>query len=191
MTTAHRDPAQRRQQIIVAAADLLRTGDGKLTHRRVAEHAGVPLGSTTYYFASLDDLSAAAAEHLAQQVEADLAETAEVIAASDRSPETIARLFADYLADTEIVRTEIAVYFAALARPELAAVGRRWLDGLVEVLTDLTDPDTALIMAVFIDGACMRAALGGPPLPLPLLEDLTRSLMTRTAAGDDPETRDS
>ena len=53
---APRDPAGRRQAIIDAAANLIaREGSSKITNRRVAEEAGVPLGSTTQYFKSIDD----------------------------------------------------------------------------------------------------------------------------------------
>ncbi|WP_298440957.1 TetR/AcrR family transcriptional regulator [Gordonia sp. (in: high G+C Gram-positive bacteria)] len=177
MSTPKRDPNGRREQIVGAAADLLRDGGAKLTHRLVAQKAGVPLGSTTYYFASLDDLTAAALELLAAGVDADLAETTDLLAASDRSPETVARLFHDYLTDTDRVRTEVALYIGALARPELVALSRRWFDGLVTLLSTLTDPTTARLLAVFVDGACMHAALHDEPLDLALLEHLTRTLM--------------
>ena len=46
------------------------TGRQAVTHRAVAEEAGVPLGSTTYYFDSRDDLLGQALEHVsAQEVE--------------------------------------------------------------------------------------------------------------------------
>lgn len=187
MTPTTRDPSNRREQIVVAAAELLCTGDGKLTHRKVAEHAGVPLGSTTYYFASLDDLVAAALQALAERVEADLAESAELLAASDGTPESVARLFHDYLTDGDRVRTEIALYLAAVTRPELAPLSHRWFTGLVDVLATLTDRRTATVMAVFVDGACMHAALQDEPLDLSLVEDLTRSLMLSAPTAPVPE----
>ncbi len=54
---------RRRAALVVAAADLLRTGGfDAVRHRAVAERAGLPLASTTYYFASLPDLVVAAME---------------------------------------------------------------------------------------------------------------------------------
>ncbi|GAA3954089.1 TetR family transcriptional regulator [Gordonia caeni] len=181
----------RRDEIAAAAAELLRDGDGTLTHRRVAEHARVPLGSTTYYFASLDDLTAAALEHLAAQVDADLAETAESLEAGDGTPETIAAIFHEYLSDQDRVRTETALYFAAVARPELTGLSRRWFDGMVDILSRLTDRETAQLMAVFVDGACMHAALQERPLDLPVLEGLIRTLMHRPPTSDHSEARQS
>lgn len=185
MNAPTRDPNGRRAQIVAAAADLLRDGDANLTHRRVAQQAGVPLGSTTYYFASLDDLIAAALSHLADQVDADLAETAEQLRAGDRTPETLAHLLHDYLSDRGRVRTELALYTAALRRPELTPLTRRWFDGLVALLSTLTDPGTAQLMSVFLDGACMHAALNDQPLDPALLTSLTRTLLSRPTH-DDP-----
>jgi DNA-binding transcriptional regulator YbjK len=51
----------RRSSIVAAAADLLLDGGTPaVTHRAVATRAGVPLGSTTYYFADRDELLSAA-----------------------------------------------------------------------------------------------------------------------------------
>lgn len=53
---------QRRDALVRAAADIAAThGFGAVSHRAVARRAGVPLGSTTYYFSSLDDLLGAVA----------------------------------------------------------------------------------------------------------------------------------
>ena len=49
--------SMRRQQVLEAAGEiLLREGFRAMTHRRVAEAAGVPLGTTTYYFTDRNDL---------------------------------------------------------------------------------------------------------------------------------------
>lgn len=56
---------RRRHELVAAAAALLREGGfDAVRHRAVAERAGLPLASTTYYFASLDDLVTAAVERL-------------------------------------------------------------------------------------------------------------------------------
>src|SRR3954464_6409680 len=58
--------AVRREQILEAALRIIgREGRQAVTHRAVAEEAGVPLGSTTYYFDSRDDLLQQALEHVA------------------------------------------------------------------------------------------------------------------------------
>src|SRR5262249_57001171 len=57
----------RRDQILEATLRVIgRSGREAVTHRAVAEEAGVPLGSTTYYFDSRDDLLRQALEHVAR-----------------------------------------------------------------------------------------------------------------------------
>ena len=49
--------SMRRQQVLEAAGQILvHEGIRAMTHRRVAEAAGVPLGTTTYYFTDRNDL---------------------------------------------------------------------------------------------------------------------------------------
>ena len=55
---------ERRRGALARRRRLLRTGGFEaVRHRAVAEKAGLPLASTTYYFASLDELVTAAVEH--------------------------------------------------------------------------------------------------------------------------------
>jgi DNA-binding transcriptional regulator YbjK len=65
MTAASTPKGERRRQTLVeAAAQLLAEGGfDAIRHRAVAERAGLPLASTTYYFDSLDELITAAAEY--------------------------------------------------------------------------------------------------------------------------------
>ncbi|HWU08014.1 MAG TPA: TetR family transcriptional regulator, partial [Streptomyces sp.] len=58
---ARRYDPERRERIIDAALRVVADrGIGGLSHRTVAAEADVPLGSTTYHFASLDELLVAA-----------------------------------------------------------------------------------------------------------------------------------
>ena len=50
------DPGRRDRLIDVAIDVIADRGVAGATHRAVAEAADVPLGSTTYYFSTLDDL---------------------------------------------------------------------------------------------------------------------------------------
>ena len=59
---------QRRSALIEAAAHLLlEQGLTAISHRAVAARAGLPLASTTYYFASADDLRDEALQHVAEE----------------------------------------------------------------------------------------------------------------------------
>lgn len=74
---------RRRAELVAAAAALLRAGGfDAVRHRAVADRAGLPLASTTYYFASLDDLVTAAVRHTGRE---ELAEGhAQLAALGDR-----------------------------------------------------------------------------------------------------------
>ena len=72
-TRRRRDPEARRLAITTAAAELIvEIGVDAITHRKVAERAQVPLGATTQYFATLDDLRAAALAALVSHVDAQM-----------------------------------------------------------------------------------------------------------------------
>lgn len=71
---------RRRRLLASAAAELLAEGGFEaVRHRAVAERAGLPLASTTYYYSSLDDLVTAAAEELGR---AELDEARATLAAA-------------------------------------------------------------------------------------------------------------
>lgn len=73
-TTRGTDPSLpqselKRRSILDAALRVVASGGAEaVTHRRVAAEAGVPLGSTTYYFASRDELLREAFRHHAAAV---------------------------------------------------------------------------------------------------------------------------
>src|SRR2546430_16849795 len=68
MTSGSTPKGERRRQALVEAAAtlLVEGGFDAVRHRAVAERAGLPLASTTYYFESLDELVTAAVEHRAR-----------------------------------------------------------------------------------------------------------------------------
>ena len=114
---------RRRALLVGAAADLLRTGGFEaVRHRAVAEKAGLPLASTTYYFASLDDLVTAAAERTCRdeldEVRADLEALPR-----DAPPSALVELVLDQLLGPD---SRSAGLDAVLLRYErLVATGRR------------------------------------------------------------------
>src|SRR5699024_4676052 len=68
-----RDPEGRRDAIVWATvAVIAEHGLARTTHRRIADRADVALGSTTYYFESLDDLVATALHAVADAYVAEV-----------------------------------------------------------------------------------------------------------------------
>jgi DNA-binding transcriptional regulator YbjK len=173
-----RDPVGRRQTIIDAATRVIaEAGLAGLTHRRVAEVAGVPVGSTTYYFKDLDELREAALADAARLSIEGLHEWADVLAETTDLPSTLARLTGDYLTDDDRYRACNELYTAASHRPELRPHARLWLDGLIAILEPRTSPNAAQAAAIFIDGALLHALITGEPLSADVLTDALGKLL--------------
>jgi TetR/AcrR family transcriptional regulator, regulator of biofilm formation and stress response len=153
----------RRERILEATLRLIgRSGREAVTHRAVAEEAGVPLGSTTYYFDSRDDLLGQALEHVADS-EAERYRDLAVELRRVESPDELAdRLISELVAaavDRVAYIAEYELWLEAGRRPELRDAAQRWCDaeqvavaGALEVLGS-SDPatDASLVVAA-IDG---------------------------------------
>ncbi|ASO20606.1 DNA-binding transcriptional regulator YbjK [Actinoalloteichus hoggarensis] len=176
--TARRNPEARRQAIIDAAVqEMLANGSSALTHRRVAEAAGVPLGATTYYFDSLDDLRTAALRTIAEQAEEELRELAEAVHGCGGSPAGIAELFADYLRDRDRLQAESLLYFAGVYDPGFRPMARQWVAGLTEILSAYTSSEAAKAVAVYLDGVFLHALLDDRPVEAAPLRLAVTALM--------------
>ncbi|MFJ9553600.1 TetR/AcrR family transcriptional regulator [Nocardiopsis sp. NPDC101807] len=183
--SARRDPRGRRRSIVEAAAELIaESGVSGLTHRGVAARARVPLGATTYYFATLDDLSTAALQHLAQDTDEALRELAGQIARDRGDPAAVAALLHDYLRQGPRVRADAELYLAGVHRPDLRPLTLRWFEGLVRILAEHTTPRAARALALYVDGAMLHALTHDEPLDPDELAFAVTSLMGRTATTD-------
>ena len=122
---------RRRYALVTAAAELLCEGGfDAVSHRSVAERAGLPLASTTYYFASLDELVAQAVEYLGAQESVQLRERLAAVPRRRRGPEAAADVLVDLLAADATREQTISRYerYIACARhPELRGVEQRLL----------------------------------------------------------------
>ncbi|MET9466158.1 TetR family transcriptional regulator [Streptomyces sp. NPDC006544] len=149
------DP-ERRQRIVDAAIRVVGAkGIAGLSHRSVAAEADVPLGSTTYHFATLDDLLVAA---LRQANEA----FAPVLDPGADLAEALARLLGDLLsADRARAELEYELYLAALRRPALRPVAAEWGEAVSEALRERVDPVTARALVAVMDGIGLQALLTG------------------------------
>lgn len=183
-TRSRRNPQARRQAIVQAAADLLVEG-GDITHRRVADRADVPLGATTYYFSSLDELREAGLELLAAEADEALADIGRQMADAQGDPAVLAALMHSYLSDRNQVHADIVLYGAAIQYPHLRRLALRWFDGMVKLLSAWTDPATARLVTAFADGVGVHAALHDEPLDLATLKHALTALMRSRPTGEE------
>ncbi|WP_369201635.1 TetR/AcrR family transcriptional regulator [Streptomyces sp. PU-14G] len=176
---AKRGPAdpERRERIMAATERiLLENGITGLSHRTVAREADVPLGSTTYYFATLDDLLDAAIHRLSERYARTLHEWGEAL--GEVSPgelvEALADLVVRQLRDN---RAELVLSFelstAAMRRPELRDSALLYAETEREVLSAHTDEQTARALSRVLDGLLLQSLAAAAP---PTRADITGPL---------------
>ncbi|MFL6118138.1 TetR/AcrR family transcriptional regulator [Actinophytocola sp.] len=163
--TPRRDPEARRQQIIAAAVRAIaEDGVGNVTHRRIAALAGVPLGSTTYYFPTLDDLIAAALREATEYARAGLEAWAEELTVSADLPATFVDLARRCLEDRAQALLEYETFLAAARAPELRPAAQLWIDGLRGICARFAGPERGFALAALLDGYLLQALVSGGTL---------------------------
>lgn len=179
-----RDPEARRQQIVTAAVRAIaELGVGNVTHRRIAALAGVPLGSTTYYFPTLDDLVAAALREAVEYARAGLEVWADELTVSRDLPATFVDLASRYLADRAQALVEYEVCLAAARTPELRPAAQLWIDGLRGICARFAGPERGFALAALLDGYMLQALVTDGPLDEEGLRAGVEALLrARTAA---------
>lgn len=176
------DPEGRRRQIVRAAAQLIpEVGLAKLTHRLVAQRAGVSLGSTTRYFANLDELRKAGLTEMSELLEEDLASTRARLEADGVTAESLTDDIAEFLDEHELVRISIELMVAANADPVLRPLANHWAEGIVEMLTPTLGPVVARGVVLIMDGATMHASVNEQPLPKELLRKILATMLSADA----------
>ncbi|WP_298182407.1 TetR family transcriptional regulator [Saccharomonospora sp.] len=180
MTSAATTPKgeRRRAALVAAAAELLAEGGFDVVrHRAVAERAGLPLASTTYYFDSLDELLSAAMEHHGRtELAAGRARLAE-LATESRDVDAVVELVLDLLLGQdrsfEAVVLRYERFVGTARRPHLRPLMRTLAVELRELLTEIftrsgfTDIDAERLerLISLVDGAVVNALIEVAPDP--------------------------
>ncbi|MGP4018860.1 TetR/AcrR family transcriptional regulator [Saccharopolyspora sp. 5N708] len=152
-----KDPTRRERIARAAITVVAERGVEKLTHRAVAAAAGVPLGSTTYYFATLDDLLASA---LRQSADDDVEQLREWADRLDRDGDLAVALTDLVLHYLGPARSQTAVehelYIAALHKPALRRVSQEWDAALAELFASYTDSATGRALSAVFCGLLLQ-----------------------------------
>jgi DNA-binding transcriptional regulator YbjK len=141
--------AARREALLEAVLRIVAdVGADAVTHRKVAEEAGLPLASTTYWFESKDHLLTAALEMAAEH---DSARLLEDVAAKRTGAETpdelvdaavatiIASCDAGLPASRRSLMATYSMLLEAARRPALREIAERWTDVYLQTLGDLLE----------------------------------------------------
>ena len=114
---------QRRDELLAAAIELFAEGGSRaVTHRAVARRAGLPSATTTYYFASIEDLLREALAAHMQQWMTDLEgltrfDLRDLGVGLDDGTKLVSRVFG--LRTPEVARLQLSIFLAATQDPAL------------------------------------------------------------------------
>jgi TetR/AcrR family transcriptional regulator, regulator of biofilm formation and stress response len=184
--------AARRRALLDAAVRVIgRGGIAAVDHRAVAAEAGVPLGSTTYYFESKDDMVARALEHVAER-EAGRLRAEAAGGALDVGPDLLPERLADvvihaWASDRVTLLAQYELYLESARRPDLRPAAERWdsayrelLEHALELLGAPRPGRRARILCASLDGLLLdHLATAGDPAEL---RSLAIELIERVAA---------
>ena len=170
----------RRESILNVVIELLASrGLEKVTHRAVDEAAGLPQGSSTYYFPKKAALLSAAAEHLAAILEKDCDDLQ--VGFAERAAQQGMEAAVTYVAEEVVTYAQdsrhlflarMELPLAAARREELAGVGerltaaaRRPIEFFLRLVSKGSGDAAIKTCAGLIDGIALMHATGQGPKP--------------------------
>ncbi|TLW93216.1 TetR family transcriptional regulator [Saccharomonospora piscinae] len=181
---------RRRSALAAAAAELLVEGGfGAVRHRAVAERAGLPLASTTYYFDSLDDLVCAAVERYGRAELAAGRERLAELATENRGVDAVVELVLDLLLGPDPHEEAVILRYERLVgtgrRPHLRPLMRVLSAELRELLSEIFvrsgfDVDAARLerLIALVDGAVVNALVAVEPDPRSVAARMLRDALS-------------
>lgn len=190
MTAASTPKGERRRAALVeAAAELLVEGGfDAIRHRAVAERAGLPLASTTYYFDSLEELITAAVE-LSGREELDRGrEQLDKLGTEPRGVETVVELVLDQLLGEDSTFDAVLARYERLVttgrRPFLRPVVRAMQSELYGLLEEIfarsgrpIDTKRVQQLIALVDGAVVNALIEVDPDPRAVARAMLREAL--------------
>jgi TetR/AcrR family transcriptional regulator, regulator of biofilm formation and stress response len=187
------EASERVQEAIVAATVRIvaHGGVAAVTHRRVAAEAGVSLSSTTWHFATKDDILVAALRWTARREIERISEIAARLAGARFDPQAWAGALGAWIVEQVSAERDLTValyrlQIELLGRPEAQEVHREWGDGLRSLgarVLDGSSPSPALdtrLVAATLDGlrlAVISANERDEEWLAPAVERLLRALL--------------
>ncbi|SMO86973.1 TetR/AcrR family transcriptional regulator [Paracoccus laeviglucosivorans] len=156
--TKRRYDPDRRDRIIDAALDVIAEhGIAGMTHRRVAERADVPLGSTTYHFAGIDDLLVEAFRRFSHQAAARYSERMAQATTLPEAREAVVDLISGGLWATQRnMMLSFELYAYAARNPRLREVLVDWMAQSRAAMQQHFPPETARILDAFLEGVTIH-----------------------------------
>ena len=178
-----RDPQGRRRAIAQAPAELLLfEGPKSVTHRSVAKKAQVPLGSTTQYFSSINELKRAGYDVISRGVERGYDE---LIAQSEKAKndsEALAVCIYDYVTNIEEVRADMVLSAAAIKDEELRALLERNNERYEASLKQYMSDNQAKMISVFTNGLMLETGIFAHQFSEEFIVQAVETILTKSKA---------
>lgn len=172
------DP-ERRARISDAALDVIAEhGVAGTTHRKIAAAAGVPLGSLTYHYATLDELLGEAFTKLADRTADGFEAAMAQVGNQDEARDAVVSLITgELLNDPRTMVLSYELYALAVRRPELRRVTHAWMARSRAAIGRFFDPATTLMLDALIEGLSMHRALSLDPMPRRTVEEAVERIV--------------
>jgi TetR/AcrR family transcriptional regulator, regulator of biofilm formation and stress response len=180
-----RGEVRRRAILTAALAVISREGVGATTHRAVAAESGVPLGTVTYHYGSIDVLLESALRWFVEEETERLRAVAEELTAARVVPDDVVAAVVGELA-TEPHRSalpQFELYLEAARRPSLRVTARECLAAYGAVaeaaLRAAGSPragEGAMLFVALIDGLALHQMASGREEHIQLVRSALREL---------------
>jgi DNA-binding transcriptional regulator YbjK len=174
------DPLRKQRILDAALAVVAEQGVHRTTHRRIADEAGVPLGSLTYHFESLGSILEQAFERLAESM------SERYRSALTGAPDRVAACAAvtdlicgdEYATPRELTILH-EMYAYANHNPAVAEACRRWLGRSRDSLARHFPPRARRAIDALIEGWPMHQAWEREPLDRELVRETIMAIAER------------
>ena len=160
----HVDP-ERPQRIVDAALDVIADrGVARTTHRAIADRAGIPLGSVTYHFASLDDVLWAGFSQVADRVSRRFEQTMSDHAGRDPR-EGVTAIITEFVTEHQVdLLLSLELYVLAARDLRYRQLMEKWQHTARGIFAAHFDVATARMVDALLEGLILHAALSTEPV---------------------------
>ncbi|MFJ8826690.1 TetR/AcrR family transcriptional regulator [Streptomyces sp. NPDC102467] len=163
-TRGPNDP-RRRERILDAALDVIAEhGAMKVTFRKIAAAAGVPLGSLTYYFDDMQHLLTEAFSRLAESVSTPYGALLAAAHTPEEAQDAVVEIICGKVWGTDRnLLLSYELYAFAARHPELRTVMRSWMQASRQSLAAHFDPLTARALDALVEGFSIHNSVDPQP----------------------------
>lgn len=160
----HVDP-ERPQRIVAAALEVIaERGVARTTHRAIAERGGIPLGSVTYHFATLDDVLWDAFSQVVDRVSSRFERTMADHAGSDPREGVTAIITEFVTRHQDDLLLSFELYLLAARDLRYRRLMEQWQQTARAIFAAHFDAVTARMVDALLEGLIVHAALSTEPV---------------------------